>query len=371
MEYGGAQSSVVWRVSWLRLPLTAVPLGLTFLVLKSAAVPVPVKLVVLGVLGVAVARPAAGLLILAAVAPLGHVIAILVGAAQLRFTDAVASAFIAGWLLRALPDRRGPRAGAPLLAWLVAGALGAPIALEMWRSHPSIGEIGRRAGELASTIHLAAGDGAFVHPILLVECLALTAATVMLFRQRPKLAVTLPAALAASGAVAAAVDMSARTVFYGSRLAPRTSDRIAVAGYFLSMLCLAMGMMMRTGPQRRIGWAAASVVLAIGLASTIFGQDAPDMSFEIRVDLGLVALGLLVAWVGVGLARTVQALRLEPRDPRLLGASVGVIVLLFLLLGSRLPLESEVAVPLWIQFGLMTALAGSTLMNPAPTDPGG
>jgi hypothetical protein len=306
------------------------------------------------------------LLILAALAPFGHLVAILVGLPQLRFTDAVVVAFIGGWLLRGLPDRRGPNIAAPLLAWLFAVALAAPIVLEMWRLRPSIAETARRAGDLARLLYLPADGYAFVYQIMLVEWLALTAATVLLFRQRPKLAVTLPAVLAASGAVAATVTAGAGTVFHGYQFSPPASDQTAVAGYFLSMFCLAIGMMLRTPPQRRILWAAVSTVLAIGLASAIFRQDSPDGFLEIRNDLGLVGAGLLVGWVGVGLARTVRALRLAPRDPRLLGASVGPIVLLVLLLGSRPPLVSEVAVPLWIQFGLMMALAGSTVLNAAP-----
>lgn len=366
MGHGDAAGSVVWRASWLRVPLAALPLGLTFLLLQTVAVPSAVKLIVLGVLGIALARPVAGLLILAALAPLGHLVAILVGVPQLRFTDAVVVAFIGGWLLRGLPDRRGPDLAAPLLAWLFAVALAAPIVSEIWRLRPSIAETARGAGDLARMIYLPADGYAFVYQITLVEWLALTAATVMLFRQRPKLAVTLPAVLAGSAAIAAAVTVGAGTVFHGYQLTSPATDRTAIAGYFLSMFCLAIGMMLRTTRRRRIPWAASSAILAIGLASAIVRQDSPDGFLAIRNDPGLVEMGLLVAWAGVGLERTVRALRLERRDPRLLGASVGPIVLVVLLLGSRPPLVSEVAVPLWIQFGLMMALAGSTVLNAAP-----
>ena len=62
-----------------------------------------------------------------------------------------------------------------------------------------------------------------------------------------------------------------------------------------------------------------------------------------------------------------RALAQAPRDARLLGVSAGVAGFLVTCLTGHPLLIGEVAYPFWLQFGLMTALAGSTLLSAAST----
>jgi hypothetical protein len=116
---------LIWRSLALRLVLAALPLWLTTFVLISN-VGWPTKMVIALALAVSLAAPAHGLLLIAIVAPLGQLIAPLIGATNFRISEAVVLAFLAGWLLRASPDRQGPRLPAGALGWLLAAAIVAP-----------------------------------------------------------------------------------------------------------------------------------------------------------------------------------------------------------------------------------------------------
>ena len=101
-------------------------------------------------------------------------------------------AFLTGWLLRASPDRRGPRVAAGAVGWLLAATIVASIAGLAW-------QLGRYPGELAGAIDQIAhlyfflGDRiGVVDGARLLEGIGLAAATVMLFRQHPSLSMTLP-----------------------------------------------------------------------------------------------------------------------------------------------------------------------------------
>src|SRR5207247_5241543 len=100
--------------------------------------------------------------------------------------------------------------------------------------------------------------------------------TVWLFRRQPKIAVTVPAVLTGSGAVAAVMSSSAGRLFQGYHLTSRPDDWIAVAGYFVMVFCLAIGMLPRSRPRHRIAHAGLSALVAIGLVSAIFAGHAPD-----------------------------------------------------------------------------------------------
>jgi hypothetical protein len=180
------------------------------------------------------------------------------------------------------------------------------------------------------------------------EGIALVAATLSLFRRHPALAVTLPKALVAAAALAA---LSSVAFAHG---APLDGGHCAMAG------CLALGMAARDGGYRRAIWIAAAAVSGAGLWFSAMrgpdpGTDAP----------GIVVLALLAVWIGAGLARTARALRQAPRDPRLAGAAAGVLAFLATRLTGHPLLTGGAAGAFWIQFGLMSALAGSTLLAPA------
>ena len=317
---------------------------------------------------------------MAFLAPIGHLIGIASEAAGVRMTDAIALAFIAGWFLRQLPDRQGPRVAAPLIGWWFCALVAASTAGVLW-------QFGESHETVADGVRVLAG-------------FALTAATVAMFRQQPGLATTLPAVLAASASIAV--------------LAPPTDARAQIA-LFALISCLAVGMAVHSRDRRRVAWAAVSAWLVFGwigaimrgpnmlsafgqtselIAATrrvlasrpLFGigisQDAvssplfysPSFSWNggagdthnllvIGVELGLIGLGLWLAWIGAGLLRAARALAIERGDARLWGATAGVAAFLAALAVGRPLAFSETAFTFQIQFGLMTALAGSTLLN--------
>jgi hypothetical protein len=334
------------------------------------------KLIAVFIFAITLAAPPRGLLLVAALAPIGRVLA--------TPADAIAAAFIAGWVLRALPDRAGPRVAAPFAAWLFCALV-----------------VGSFAGVSLDPEGFAAGARYLLG-------FALAAATVKLFRQHPGLSIDLPAAMAAGGSV---------TVLHAFVRAS-TIDSQALAAYIGLVACLTIGMSLRAGGRARLAWSAAALWLIAGLALAVtrspqmasgfsraqpliaatlrvlasrpffgigIGQDetttrlfySPWLSWHggalgthnllvIAAELGLVGVTLWIAWIGAGLFRAVRALAIDSRDARLWGATVGVAVYVAALAVSRPLAFSETAFPFLLQFGLMTGLAGSTLLNTTP-----
>jgi hypothetical protein len=329
------------------------------------------KLIVVCTFAIALASPPKGLLMVAALAPLGH-------------PDAIAAAFIAGWLLRGMPDRSGPRVAAPLAGWLFCALV----------AGSSVGVDFEPEG-IASAGRFLLG-------------FALTGASVRLFRARPELSIDLPAALAVGGC-------GALVVAFGGGSAV---DWRAVAAACGLVACLASGMWLRSGGRARLVWAAASIVLWVGLGVTAarspqimsalnrtrpliaasrrataanpwfgigIGRDRTTTPLfypasiashggalgshnllAIGVELGVVGLALWVIWIVAGLVRAARALIRDSRDTRLWGAAGGVAFYIAALAVGRPLAFSETAFPFVIQFGLMTSLAGSTLLDATP-----
>ena len=479
---------LIWRSLTLRLALAAIPLWLITFVLISN-VGWPIKLVFALALGVSLAKPVNGLLLVAMVAPLGQLIAPLIGATSFRISEAIVLAFLAGWLLRASPDRRGPRISAGALGWLLATAIIASIAGSAW-------QLGRYPGELAGVfdqlthLHFFVGDRiGVVDAARLLEGIGLAAATVMLFRQYPSLSLSLPGALAASAAAAAlssvllwrgigSPDALERYRLIGYRVSGHVPDVNAAGSYFAMIACLALGMALRERAYRRAVWLGLAAASGLGLwfsesrsalgaagvvvvgaamwaATSRFGiraraatlavvliallagafvrarfletdptyrgsgfreqftrtslriigarpffgvgeghyyqasplflspqlawsygaENAHNFFLQLGGELGLVGLVLFVVWLAAPMARVARALACRPLDARLLGTAGGVMVFLITCLTGHPFLLGEVAYPFWVQFGLMTALAGSTLLNrtargDAPARPG-
>src|SRR5712691_8374969 len=92
---------------WCPQALLAVPAWFTVAVFIFR-VQMSVKLIVGVVLATSLASPVAGLLAVAALAPLGSLLSQLVDGGTFRMSEAVVLAFFTGWLLRALEDRPGP-----------------------------------------------------------------------------------------------------------------------------------------------------------------------------------------------------------------------------------------------------------------------
>jgi len=110
---------------------------------------------------------------------------------------------------------------------------------------------------------------------------------------------------------------------------------------------------------------SSPLFLSPQLAFTYGAENGHNYFLQIGAELGLIGLGLFVAWLGAGLARAWRALTRAPGDARLFGIAAGVMLFLVTCLTGHPLLLGEVAYPFWMQFGLMTALAGSTLLNGA------
>ncbi len=278
-----------------------------------------IALIAAATLALTLTAPIYGLVLSAFVVPLAPAIAAAAGITGFSIGDVVLTTFLAGWLGRRDRDRPGPRVAAAAVGWLLAIAL--------------VARLGLVGGARAA------------------EGIALVATTMSLFRRHPALSVTLPKALVASATLAAWSSVA----FAHNPLVD--GGNCAMAG------CLAFGMAVRAGGYRRVIWAAAAAAGGAGLWFSVMrasdagatGADAP----------GIVVLALAAVWVGAGLARTAQALRRAPRDPRLAGAAAGVLAFLATRLTGHPLFAGGAAAAFWIQFGLMSALAGSTLLGPA------
>ncbi len=427
MPSDGGRQSLVWRWPALRLALVAVPAWFTIAILVFN-VTWRLKLLVGLTLAVTIASPAAGLVAAAAVAPLGQLLAIVVRLEPFRLSEAIMLAFITGWLVRAPGDRPGPAVPAAI-GWLLATTIVASVVGLAWQLGQVPGALAETFDGLFHAYYLIAERIGFIDGARLLEGLALVAATVTLFRQRPALSVTLPVVLAGAASVAAITSVLVwrgiapaailqRNTLGNGRISAHVADVNAAGSYFALVLCLALGMTVRAHPRHRVAWGAASIacgtglwftesrtalaaagivilvaamwyvvvrlrpivraaaigaMLAVALGVVAYRVHAWDYGFEnahnnflqIGAELGLVGLGLFVAWVGTGLVRAVRALARQPRDARLLGVTCGVAAFVGTWLGGHPLLVSEVAFPFWIQFGLMLGLAGSTLLNAA------
>jgi hypothetical protein len=168
-------------------------------------------------------------------------------------------AFLTGWLLRAQDDRRGP--GLPsTIGWLLACGIVGSIGGLAWQLSPYRGELARTFDGVIHDYYrtdLMSDRLGLVDGARLLEGLAVTAATVALFRQRPRLAEQLPAALALSATAAGAASLVlwlglvpaatlgqyART---GYRVSALVADVNAAGSYFAMVLCLALAMTFRS-----------------------------------------------------------------------------------------------------------------------------
>ena len=224
----------------------------------------PIKLLVAFVLVLSIVSPVAGFLLAVAVAPLGHLLSVLMSYSGFRITEAAVLAFFTGWLLHGYEDHRGP--GVPRgVGWLTAAAIVASIAGSTWR-------LGRYPGELTKEFEiithayylipdrLGLGAGARI-----VEGIAIAAAAVMFFRTRPRLAVTIPAVLAGAGCIVAAASwllwygiapaaILQQYAFNRYRVAAHTGDANAAGSHFAMLVCLTLGMVFHARGRDRAIW---------------------------------------------------------------------------------------------------------------------
>ncbi|HEX7137321.1 MAG TPA: hypothetical protein VF219_05730, partial [Vicinamibacterales bacterium] len=343
-----SEAAVVWRTPAFRLALAAFPLWCTVSVLIFPA-PWLLRVLVAGLFGLTVVLPHAGLLTLAAIVPLSHVTHGL-SLQPFRVAEAAVLAFFAGWLVRMRSDRRGPRVPGTV-AWVLAAVVGAGNVSAMWNA-------GAIPGEASNTA---------------LEGLGLMAATVTLFRARPRLAHDVPVAM-----VSSAVAGAAAGVFLTGGVS---------ASYLAAMLCVAAGMAAST--TRRAGgewlmWCAAACALIIGLylASSsngglvwVRGGLASAWTDHCAGPAGALYALASLTMSGLIWLRAGRALARRPRDLRVLGCAGGMTVVMATWLAGPCRATSDSAFSMWILVGLVAGLSGSVLiatsaLTSKPAQPG-
>ncbi len=235
----------------------------------------PTKLVVGSVLALTIASPVAGFLATIASVPFGHLLALGVTVENFRMSEAITLAFFVGWLLHGWTDRVGPRMPR-LVAPLLAGVIVASVVGLAWQLSRYPGELPHDLVLLFQAYNLAADRIGAVAAARLLEGLALAAATVTLFRSRPRLAVVVPAVLAGVGCAAACASwllwygiapqpILRAHALNGYRVAAHVIDPNAAGSYFAMLVCLAVGMAWRARGRSRVIWLAIAAVLASGV----------------------------------------------------------------------------------------------------------
>src|ERR1700730_16681756 len=142
-------TAFLWRRLPLRLALAAIPAWFTLAILVFA-VPWRVKLIVGAIAGITVVSPAHGLLAIAAIAPLGQLLAMVAHVEQFRMSEAVVLAFLTAWVLRPHEDRQGPRVPRVMAAtgWLFGVLVVVSIGIASWRLSQFPGELSQTADVL-------------------------------------------------------------------------------------------------------------------------------------------------------------------------------------------------------------------------------
>jgi O-antigen ligase len=470
---------LIWRSGALRLLLGAFPIWSATAVLTFHTT-WRLKLIVGAMAVVTLATPAAGLCALAVLTPLAMIIGTALGVEGYRMAEMLVITFLAAWLLRAGSDRNGPRvpAGMAAAGWLLAAATVTSVAVLAWRMREFPADLTDTVARLWGAYFLFPDRIGFIDAARMVEGLGLVVATLHVFRRKPSLAVSLPAALCAGGAGAGAMSVliwrgvgPTALVDAFARIGYRSAhiyDVNAAGSYFALVLCLAMGMAWRAPGVTRVLWtiaalvsgsglwlsqsrsafaaivvtaglaivwlataawtrrarvAAVALVIALGLAgsfarvwllehdptfrgagfrqqfyvtslrmisarplsgvgigqyarmSSLFltpqlawtygSENAHNYFLQIGGELGLPGLTFFLIWIGTAMAVMVRSLVHAP-DPRLLGASAGVLAFVSTCLTGHPLLVGEVAFPFWIQFGLTLGLAASPLVLASP-----
>jgi O-antigen ligase len=459
---GGRRLPVVWRVPIVRALLVALPALFTATLLFFNT-PWWTKTLVGGIAVLAIASPEAALLAVAIAAPLGRALTTyLEPTSLLQLTEAMVVAWIAGALMRTPARVRGPRVAASI-GWLLALVVAASVAIQLAHLAHFPGEPRATLDEVYHAYYIIPNRIGLREAARLLEGIALAALVVTFVRTKPSLADTLPAALCASGTVAALINLDQwrRIGAVQWRISAAVTDVNAAGSFFVMLLLLAIGMMLRARRWSRAPWMAASAMmfaalwltqsrtafaagsvaaailvgwfismrlppgarrvlipslaaLAIGVVAYrvhefSFGVDyrrqflgtslrmiaarpllgvgigqyyrisalflSPQLAWfyghenahnnflQMAAELGLVGFTLFVSWIGLGFARAFAAIEIDRRDTRLVGAVAGAAAFVATWIASHPLLVPEVAFPFWLLFGLIWALAGSTLLN--------
>ncbi|HEY7289954.1 MAG TPA: O-antigen ligase family protein [Vicinamibacterales bacterium] len=319
-------SPIVWRSRWMRLALAALPCWFTFAVLVLNTT-WTTKLIVGGVFLATVLSPGRGLVVVAALVPLGRLLEALLNLQPFRVSEALVLAFLAGWLIKGDDDRSGPRVPSTA-AWMlaaIAAMSGVAQAIAMARDRPEV--LTDSLQTLFQAYYLIPDQIGFGAAATLIEGLALAAAVATLVRRAPRLTVTLPAAVTV-GATAAALSsvflargigpaaIVAEQARFGPRISAFVGDVNAAASYFVMTMFVALGMAVwRRRPSSALWVAAAFLqVVALILTRSRTGVAVAIIVFGVAGGIALVArwkpaarltaiAALLVVALVAGLAR--------------------------------------------------------------------
>ena len=268
--------ALIWRSTALRLVIAAFPLWSATAVLTFHTT-WPLKIAVATLALLTLAAPAAGLCALAVLTPLALALAGALRLSGYRMSEMFVMTFLAAWLLRAGSDRSGPRLPAIMTAagWLLAVATATSVASLAWRMREFPADLADTVARLWGAYFLFPDRIGFIDGARMLEGLGLVAATLYVLRRSPSIAIRLPAALCAGGALASLLSVliwrgtgPAILVDAFRRLgrAAHVFDVNAAGSYFAMTLCLAIGMTARarkTSP--RAAWAGLAVVNGVGL----------------------------------------------------------------------------------------------------------
>lgn len=274
-------------------------------VIASSRYPAPVRIEALFVLVAAIANPAAALLIVAAIAPLGDVIYPLLGVHPPHHAETIVLAFLAGWLAaRAFSSGRAASTTPAVqsAAWLFAVIVVASIAttclqlyrVDAHRLHDAVGALRRDYLWIGSDmigVHAATN---------LLEGLGIMIASAWAARRRPGFAVWIALVLVAGASIAAvastllaygvapAASLLRQAAFGPGRYSAAVSDLNAAASWYLLVFCVAIGLAAAVRDSR-IPLLVAAALIANGLRLT--GSRAALMSAALMV---CVAIGAMV-----------------------------------------------------------------------------
>ena len=321
----------------LRLVAAIVAGAILLVALVSPATPHLARVLISSIFLVTLWQPAIGLVATAGLAPLGAYLAALDGlVTDYRLTEVILLSFIVGWLLR--PSQHdGPRL--PRYAWIAAwffGVLMASLVFALFHQLAAYSDaLPKNLGGIALRYFSYADPTGVRDAARLLEGFALVAATMELFRRSPKLARSLPMALAWSAIVAAGTSVLLafgiaphtileREAVIGYRFSAHVLDPNAAASHFVLVLCLVLGMALFETGRRRAFWIAAAAACFIGLwvtrsrsAEAAAGLVVPTAflwalttQWTLGKRAGLIG-GVLVVLVAFGAVRAVQI----ERDP--------------------------------------------------------
>ncbi len=114
--------------------------------------------------------------------------------------------------------------------------------------------------------------------------------------------------------------------------------------------------------------AASTFFMGPPVAYSYGSENAHNYYLQLAAELGLIGGAVLLWWLLAASVDTIRAAGATPRDPRLLGLIAAVAAFAATCATGHPLLLTEVAVPFWLAFGLMWALAMSTLIRTEERD---